>query len=487
MARIEWILIFLFIPLHAVPHAGAKEGIPCFQEKEDVDLQIRFEDDYQQALEKAARTGTPLILFFRAVWCPRCRKMKEEALSSARMHDLAAEFLWVDMNLDRDLSLARAYHVDRVPQFIFLNPEGRPYKKLVGYFRIEEFTAAMRESLSMLKTGEFVSGEVIVVSHRDPDTGLTRMPAGYRGHATCFSHVGYGPLDLHSQSPFQALRLGLIPRSPSILGDGQFELKTTATWVNVWAYKETEYRLDYEMLQTTASLAYGLSDTVQLEAELENRSRFGGAMDGFIQGFHDAFNIDQNHRDDFSKGDFAFDIAGSLQDEVGRAHFRQSLSLTLQHNLSCGTEDLPAFSYAVTTRFKLNDSGDIKKDDLVDLGASFSLARRFGDFYAYLIPGFAYFGKEKFHGIELKETQLSCCAALEWRYATAQSLILQYLFSEGVARGLSPFSKPSHEATLGWKAEVLQDAVLELGLIENLITHDNSPDFGLHAGLTFRF
>lgn len=493
MVTVQLPIAFLLVLLHTASGSSAQEKIPPFNEKEEATFKIQFEDDYQQALEKAARTRKTVILYFSAVWCPCCRKMTEETLRSAQVHELADRFHWCVVDTDRNIAVAHNYKVNAVPQFVFLNPDGDIGMKLIGAFESDEFASAMRDSFSILEAEEHPIDEVIEVYGNNPGTPLTLMPKGYRGRSTCFSNVGYGPLDLHSQSPFQALRLGLIPRSPSNLAEGRFELNTTATWVNIWAYRESKYRLDYEMLQTTVSLAYGFSDTLQFEVELEDRSRFGGVMDGFIQGFHDAFGIGQGDRDRYAKGDFAFDIsAGDSSPAVSltngdRGHFRQSLSFSFQHNVTCGTEFLPAFSYALTTRFKLNDSGDIQSDGLVDLGASFSLARRFGDFYIYLIPGFAYFGKERFHGIELKETQLSCCTALEWRYADTQSVILQYLFSEGVAEGIDPFSKPSHEVILGWKAEVMQDLVLTVGLIENIITSDNSPDFGLHTGLTVRF
>jgi hypothetical protein len=41
--------------------------------------------------------------------------------------------------------------------------------------------------------------------------------------------------------------------------------------------------------------------------------------------------------------------------------------------------------------------------------------------------------------------------------------------------------------TLGWRGEILERTVLEIGLIENVVTYDNSPDFGVHIGLAYRF
>ena len=35
--------------------------------------------------------------------------------------------------------------------------------------------------------------------------------------------------------------------------------------------------------------------------------------------------------------------------------------------------------------------------------------------------------------------------------------------------------------------ELAERTVFELGLIENIINFNNSPDFGVHAGLTYRF
>ena len=64
---------------------------------------------------------------------------------------------------------------------------------------------------------------------------------------------------------------------------------------------------------------------------------------------------------------------------------------------------------------------------------------------------------------------------------------MQYLFSQGAAEDREPFDEPAHEFGLGWKHEIGRGSVLEIGLIENAITADNSPDFGIHVGFRRRF
>lgn len=58
-------------------------------------------------------------------------------------------------------------------------------------------------------------------------------------------------------------------------------------------------------------------------------------------------------------------------------------------------------------------------------------------------------------------------------------------FAQDEAAGVD-LLPPTHEITLGWKGEVARDAVLEIGLVENVITFDNSPDFGVHGGFSYR-
>ena len=62
-----------------------------------------------------------------------------------------------------------------------------------------------------------------------------------------------------------------------------------------------------------------------------------------------------------------------------------------------------------------------------------------------------------------------------------------FVLVTALARSFAPFSKASHEITLGWKWEVAPHGVLEIDVVENLVTFDNSADFGIHAGFTQRF
>ncbi len=48
---------------------------------------------------------------------------------------------------------------------------------------------------------------------------------------------------------------------------------------------------------------------------------------------------------------------------------------------------------------------------------------------------------------------------MEWRIAAGMSLTLHYLATQGVIQSLRGFSTTSHEITLGWKWEFVNNVV----------------------------
>ncbi len=478
--------LLLLAALHSAP-AAAQES-------------ITFSFDLETTLAEARESGKPVVLAFAAVWCPHCRQMEEVTLRDPLILGLAERFHWVIIDIDRNLTLARQYEVVATPQIYFLDSNGSTRRRIVGAVPPVEYAALLSSFLGDLESGAPAEG--IVEEEADYSrTDLTFSPKGYRGLSICFSHVGYGPLNVTTQSPFQSLRLALVPRSPSTLAKGQIELKAAGTWANIWANDDDNfvpeieeygrYLLDYETLHGSLSLGYGISDTLQVEFGIENRSRFGGAMDSFIQSFHDAFSLDQSGRDEVPKDDFTIFLDPQTGadpvslDSGARGSFSTNFLFTFQHNVTCGTQKYPAFSYAVTARWAA-ESDDLEGDDF-DLGASVAAARRWGKFYGYATLGVASYGSDTFRGIELRDTQIAVLIAVEWRWRPRQSFLVQWLASEGAAEDFDPFSEPANEITLGWKGEIASQGVLEIGLIENVFTVDNSPDFGIHIGYIQRF
>jgi thiol-disulfide isomerase/thioredoxin len=478
----------------AVPAAAADGRV------KPKDSALAFGSNLERALELAKSENKPIYLAFGAAWCPVCRRMEEQTLLELPMQALAEDFIWVKIDIDRHVTLAREWGVEATPSIFLLDSKGNAKLRIIGGAGAEELASMLREFLDGLGTAA-TPGEP-VPDQTFPNTALTEKPGGFRGRSICFSHVGYGPLSVRSQSAFQSLRLGIMPRTPSTLARGEHQVRVGATWANQWANDDSSfdpdnveygrYLLDYESLDADFSYAQGVSDTVQLEIGYEQRWRAGGVMDSFVQGFHDLFGLDPSGRDLVPRDQFRIMLdpygdGRSVDLGAGSSGtFARNLLFTFQHNVTCGTATWPALSYAVTGRYGVGEVGEAEGGNW-DVALSVAASRRFGRFYAYLTLGYAWYSSDTFYGIELEDTQFTILAAGEWRFKPRMSLMLQIMTTQGVAVDFDPFSKTSNEVIFGWKWEVRQAGVLEIGLLENIVTFDNSPDFGVHAAFTQRF
>ena len=313
-------------------------------------------------------------------------------------------------------------------------------------------------------------------------------------------HVGFGPLSVCVQSAYQSLRLGILPKTPSTLGRGEHQFRVGATWSNIWATSSSGFDpatgdfgdrlLDFETLDGHASYAYGLGTRIQLEAELEQRWRYGGALDGVIESFHDLFGIDQNGRDLVPRNGFRVFLdpeGGDGPVDVGAGFegmYERNLLLTFSHNLTEGTKSYPAISYAVTARYADADATDgAGWDGAVSVGAS----RRVGHFYVYLSLGYAWYSKDSFYGIEFPDAQFTVLGAGEWRFKRRMSLVLEWIWMRSPEMSSDFFPETTNQIVIGWKWELRPAGVLELGMLQNAVPYDASPDFGVHAAFIQRF
>ncbi len=303
---------------------------------------------------------------------------------------------------------------------------------------------------------------------------------------------GLGPFHVRSQSPAHSPRLTPVPRVPEKIIPGRFQAWAGGTWTNIWA-EDKRYFLDYEMLNLDAELRYGVTPRLLIALGYNYRSYFGGGLDGFIQGFHDALNIEQQGRDEVPRNQSRmtfYDPEGNafIDRESASSLQNGGISITGKYILHNGTDYLPAASISGTLKYWTNMSDSSGNDVPVDFGLTLGLSKRWTDrWYTYFSGAFTYHVENEFLGLTFDDTILSAVLGLEWRWRPTLSLIVQYLAIEGALEDFGQLSDPSQEITMGLKWQFVETSVLELGVVENIINHDNSPDFGLHVMVTHQF
>lgn len=304
-------------------------------------------------------------------------------------------------------------------------------------------------------------------------------------------NVAYGPLRLSTQSPFQSMRLTPGVNAPSNLPRGRWETRETNTWSKMWGMSD-RYLLDFEVFRQTQSIVYGVTNDLQAELGVGQSSKFGGKLDGFVRGFHDMFGIQQSGRDLYARGEYHFQLRPKggapidIEEDRGGDPSQDFIFAALHQTLTRGNDVLPAVSVSFTFQSRLEGSPDLSGNAL-ETAFSVTFAKRFGDFYGYVSFGATWLGDQKLHGVDLRSTGFSALAAVEWNLMADISLVVQHLYSRGAMSGYGALSEPSYEISLGVKIEAARGMVVEFAVIENIIVYDNSPDFGVHFGLTQQF
>ena len=486
---------FLIIALIVILHALTGVFDPSIPAEKEAILPtqknpIQLSENPPKIVEEARESEKPFFLVLSKVRYENCNILKINTIRPFEIGALRDYFQWAD--IDKELFMSHSYDLYHVPQSLIVDHEGESEEHVIDAVEPSAFSEILGRSSKTQNDGK----EMLTEQSNSDAVNSNEIPTdnssdGYREKDICYAHVGYGPLKVQSQSPFHSLRLGLTPRSPSTLTKNSFEASLHETWVNVWAFERGRDRIDYEALQSVLTVKYGITDTLDAELSVNDRRRFGGVMDSFIEGFHDTLGLDQAGRDEFARGDFAIELnsyknqPAVILDEGDKGIFSQNALFTIQHNVTCGTKYLPALSYAFTGRY--GEAVDFEDSYFLDMGVSVAAARRFDRIYGYLTFGYVWFGRDDVMGIKLDKTLFSLLCAIEWQYSPKQSLLIQYLLSEGVAEDWRDFSDPSHEVAIGWKGEIFRGMVLEIGLIENILNYENSPDFGVHVGLVRRF
>ena len=96
---------------------------------------ITWVDNYTSALEKAAESGKPIILFFTGKWCVPCRIMKRTVWADKQVAALVnAGFVAVTIDVDDPCvteTLSR-YRVGSTPSTIITDPQGQVLQQKDG-------------------------------------------------------------------------------------------------------------------------------------------------------------------------------------------------------------------------------------------------------------------------------------------------------------------------------------------------------------------
>lgn len=135
--RIASLILVLATTAAAAP-AGAGERLPG---------RADWLENFSLAQEEAILTRRPVLLTFTATWCGWCRKLEATVFRDPGFVNLAAHFVPVRVDGDRERGLVGLYRVTGYPTTIFLSRSGKELGRIVGYRPTAPFVGSMRSAL----------------------------------------------------------------------------------------------------------------------------------------------------------------------------------------------------------------------------------------------------------------------------------------------------------------------------------------------------
>jgi len=96
--------------------------------------------DYEKGLALGKSSNKKIMINFYADWCGYCKKMEKETFGAPKVADyLNANFIAIRINSDKNMELARAYHVTGLPVTWFLTENGDKIGNRPGWMNAGTF------------------------------------------------------------------------------------------------------------------------------------------------------------------------------------------------------------------------------------------------------------------------------------------------------------------------------------------------------------
>ncbi|GAB7220366.1 DUF3187 family protein [Vibrio comitans] len=298
--------------------------------------------------------------------------------------------------------------------------------------------------------------------------------------SSVLANVESTPLRTYAASPYQSTTLSTQLRSA--FSTSKTEIFVTSSVASVWA-QSNEFQLDYYQNQIMGGFQVPVTSKLSAEVMLQYAWAGNNHLDSLVSGFHDAFNIGQNGRDNVA--DDQFNISSpygrSVHDFEGEtmvAALHSYLAYQLfesEHN---------AISIGGTLYYNHIDDSEFARISF-EQGLQLNYSYHKGRHTFFSTLGGTHRKDEVILGsIPVKNITGSFAGGYSLGFAKRYEAIVEYHYYQGMLEDDSAFSEPSKEFILGFRGN-FDWASIEFSATENMGNKDNSTDIYFTAGLRF--
>ena len=106
---------------------------------------IPWRASFPLALELAAESEKPMLVYFNADWCAICRRVERETFIRPEVANAMEPFVPVMVDIDRQPWLAQRYQIEAVPAYLKIDGKGTASGHALGYKSADEMESLLNE------------------------------------------------------------------------------------------------------------------------------------------------------------------------------------------------------------------------------------------------------------------------------------------------------------------------------------------------------
>lgn len=253
----------------------------------------------------------------------------------------------------------------------------------------------------------------------------------------------------------------------------------------------TVFLVDGEIHRTTITAHRGFGNNLELAISIPFATIGGGSSDSFIEHFHATLQLGDNQRVALQRNHetvFLHTDDHTYLREHPAGSQLGDVAFSAKYELPALEDPHLSLSAQAAVELPTGSASDLDGSGSIDAGVQLMATRDFGHTRLHASAGLLVLGPNAPLGLR-SQLVITDSVGVTSLLAARTSATVQITISQSPFRGIGApeLSRRSYQLTAGLQHAFGQSLTAYAGIVENLITYQNSADAGLILGITRRF